>query len=155
MTGQGDKDEIDHEGVAAAVDGLLHTDTQVHDDGVDLTARQVYVVDDPGRVDFGGSELAPATTTPHGTRRRNPGDDHGWWHLDAGQYLIEYNESLSGDEEVLLQARRAVLERGASHPTRVVASLPRMPLSVGGDGVRLKENARVSTLRADTTRLKR
>jgi hypothetical protein len=155
MTEQGDEDETDNGGVAAAVSGLLHTDTQVHDDGVDLTVGQVYVVDGPGRVDFGGGELATAATSPHGTSRRNPGDDHGWWHLDAGRYLIEYNESLSGNDEFLLQARRAVLERGASHPTRVVASLPRMPLSVGGDGVRLKENARVSTLRADTTRLER
>jgi hypothetical protein len=133
--------------VAAAVDGLLHAETQVHEDGVDLTVGQVYVVDDPGRVDFGGGELAPATTTAHETRRRNPEDDYEWWHLAAGQYLIEYNESLSGGEAFLLQTREAALERGASHPTRVVASLPRMPLSVGGGGLRLKENARVSTLR--------
>jgi hypothetical protein len=134
--------------VATAVEGLLHADTQVHEGGVDLTARQVYVVDSPGRVDFGGGELASATTEPHETRRRNPDDDYEWWHLDAGQYLVEYNESLSGSRECLLQTREAVLERGASHPTQVVASLPRMPLAVSGGGLRLKENARVSTLRA-------
>jgi len=129
-----------------AVDGLLHEETQVHEDGVDLTAGAVYVVDDAGRIDFGGGELEPARTHPHETRTRRPDDDYGWWHLDGGQYLIEYNESLT-DGPALLQTREAVLERGASHPTRVVTSLPRMPLSVSDGGLYLKENARVSTLR--------
>jgi hypothetical protein len=130
----------------AAVDGLLHEETQVHEDGIDVTVSEVYVVADAGRVDFGGGELEPAGTRPHEIRKRRPDDDYEWWHLDAGQYLIEYNESLTGGP-CLLQTREAVLERGAAHPTRVVASLPRMPLSVGGDGLYLNENARVSTLR--------
>jgi hypothetical protein len=133
--------------ITAAVDGLLHADTQVHDGGVDLTVQEVYVVERPGRVDFGGGELEPATVEPHSTRWRNPEDDYRWWHLDAGVYLVEYNESLAGDGAYLLQTREAVLERGASHPTRVVSELPRMPLSVSEGGLRLKENARVSTLR--------
>jgi hypothetical protein len=137
---------MDPSDIAVSVDGLLHEDTQVHEGGVDLTVAEVSVVDGAGRVDFGGGELDPASTAPHPTRRRNPEDDYEWWYLDAGQYLIEYNESLDGGP-FLLQTRSAVLERGASHPTRVVTDLPRMPLSVGGDGIRLKENARVSTLR--------
>jgi hypothetical protein len=137
----------DPDDVAAAVDGLLHRDTQVHDGGGDLTVDEVYVVDDPGRVDFGGGELEPATTRRHETRRRRPDDDYAWWHLDGGQYLIAYNESLSTDRPRLLQTREAVLERGAAHPTRVVTSLPTLPLSVSDGGLRLKRNARVSTLR--------
>jgi len=39
--------------------------------------------------------------------------------------------------------------RGASHPTLHVNELSRVPLSVSGGGLRLKENARVSTLLAD------
>ncbi|MFB6107259.1 MAG: dCTP deaminase [Haloplanus sp.] len=135
--------------LTTAVEGRLHDETQVHADGVavDLTVGDVYVVDGSGRVDFGGDELDPATTRPHETRRRSPEDDYAWWHLDGGTYLLEYNESLRADDPALLQTRRAVLERGASHPTRVVTDLPRMPLTVGEGGLRLKENARVSTLR--------
>ncbi|WP_251341835.1 dCTP deaminase [Haloplanus halophilus] len=130
-----------------AVDGLLHAETQVHDGGVDLTVADVSVVEEPGRVDFGGDELDAARTEPHGTYTRRPDDDYEWWLLDSGTYLIEYNESLSTDRPLRLETREAVLERGATHPTRVVTSLPRMPLSVSEGGLHLKENARVSTLR--------
>jgi hypothetical protein len=128
------------------VDGLLHEETQVHEHGVDLTVDEVFVVDGPGRVDFGGGELEPARTRPHETEKRRPDDDYEWWHLDGGTYLIAYNESLSADRPLHLQTREAVLERGAAHPTRVVTSLSRLPLSVSDGGLYLKENARVSTL---------
>jgi hypothetical protein len=130
----------DHD-LVTRVDGLLHEETQVHEHGIDLT------VDEAGRVDFGGGELEPARTRPHETRKRHPDDDYEWWHLDGGTYLLAYNESLSTDWPLHLQTREAVLERGAAHPTRVVTSLPRLPLSVSDGGLYLKENARVSTLR--------
>jgi hypothetical protein len=136
----------DHD-LPTRVDGLLHEETQVHEDGIDLTVDEVFVVDGAGRVDFGGGELEPARTRPHETRKRRPEDDYEWWHLDGGTYLIAYNESLATDRPLHLQTREAVLERGAAHPTRVVTSLPRLPLSVSDGGLYLKENARVSTLR--------
>ncbi len=75
---------------------------------------------------------------------RDPDDDYQWWELSAGTYLIEYNESLT--DEALLQPRPELVERGGSHPTLRVTELPRVPLSVGGAGLRLKANARVSSL---------
>ena len=48
----------------------------------------------------------------------------------------------------MLQPHESVLTRGAAHPTLHVRSLGTVPLSVGGAGLRLKENARVSTLLA-------
>lgn len=130
---------------AQFLDGIVHEPTQTEGRGVDLTVSEVYEITGPGRVDFGGGELEPAETAPHDSEKRNPEDDYEWWHLDAGQYLIEYNESLtSSDMAFTLQTRTELLERGASHPTLSVTSLPRVPLSVGG--IRLKENARVSTL---------
>jgi len=52
-----------------------------------------------------------------------------------------------GDRPASLQARNKVLARGASHPSlRVDDHLPLVPLSVGGAGIRIKENARVSRL---------
>ncbi|MFB6167605.1 MAG: dCTP deaminase [Haloferacaceae archaeon] len=128
-----------------AVDGIVHEPTQARDDGgVDLTVTEVHEVERPGRVDFGGGELEPAGLEPHPRVWRDEDDDYEWWHLDAGTYLIEYNESLSG--AALLQPRAEVVERGGSHPTLRVTELPTVPLTVGGAGLRLKENARVSTL---------
>jgi hypothetical protein len=128
------------------VTDIVHEPSQSHDGGFDLTVGEVYEVVEPGRVDFGGGELEPAGTVPHKSAKRNPDDDYEWWTLSAGQYLVEYNESLTGEATVTLQTRAELLERGASHPTLYVDSLPRVPLSVGGAGLKLKENARVSTI---------
>jgi len=128
------------------VTGLLHEETQVHDGGVDLTVTEIYEIDEPGRVDFGGGELEPAGVTPHARHWRDEDDDYQWWRLAAGQYLVEYNESLETDGAVTIQPRQALLERGAFHPTLRTDELPRMPMSVGGAGILLKENGRVSTV---------
>jgi len=132
----------------AFVDGIVHEPTQTEGRGVDLTVTEVYEVADPGRVDFGGGELEPADLAPHDRQYRNENDDYQWWHLDAGQYLLEYNESLAlpADLVATVQTRDAVRARGGFHPTLRVGELDRVPLSVGGAGLRLKENARVSTV---------
>jgi hypothetical protein len=132
---------------AQVLDGIVHEPTQGGGRGFDLTVAEVYDIGEPGRIDFGGGELEAAGIAPHPTEQRAPDDEYGWWHLDAGQYLLEYNETIAADDPVFaLQPRAALLDRGASHPTLNVTTLPRMPLSVGGAGLRLKENARVSTL---------
>jgi len=135
-------------GLADRLDGIVHEGTQIHDEGVDLTLAEVYTVDFPGRVDFGGGELEPADCSPHERVWRDEEDDYQWWHLEAGQYLIEHNESLSGGEPVTVQTRAAVLARGAFHPTLTVESLDRIPLAVPPAGIRFKENARVSTVQS-------
>ena len=131
---------------ADAVTDLVHEPTQTDSPGVDLTVTEVYDVIEPGRVDFGGGELEPAGLTPHKRHKRDPDDDYEWWRLREGQYLLEYNESLRDGATVTLQPRTEIVERGGSHPTLQVGSLPRVPLSVGGAGLLLKENARVSTV---------
>ncbi len=128
------------------LDGVVYEPTQNEGHGFDLTVAEVYELTGPGRIDFGGGELDAADIEPHDSQKRNAEDDYEWWHLDAGRYLIEYNESLAADVAVTIQARDELLARGASHPTLQVTELPRVPLSVGGEGIRLKENARVSTL---------
>jgi len=129
------------------LEDIVHEPTQTEGRGFDLTVANVYEVDTPGRVDFGGGELEPAETADHPSQKRNADDDYEWWHLDAGQYLLEYNESLDGgDMSFTLQTREELLERGAFHPTLSVSKLPTVPLSVGGAGIRIKENARVSTV---------
>jgi len=128
------------------VTDIVHEPTQGEGAGFDLTVANVYEVVEPGRIDFGGGELESATTVAHETSKRNPDDDYAWWSLSAGQYLLEFNESLTGEARVTLQPRTELLERGATHPTLHVEALPRVPLSVGGAGLKLKENARVTTI---------
>jgi hypothetical protein len=132
--------------LATDVDGLLHEPTQVGDDRVFLTVDEVFEVSSAARIDFGGGELTDAELTPHERYWRNPDDDYQWWQLDAGQYVVDYNESLDSSEPVRLQPRRELLERGASHPSLHLQELPRIPLTVGGDGLHLKENARISAI---------
>jgi len=132
--------------LATAVDGFLHEPTQVTDDRAFLTVGEVYEVTAPGRIDFGGGELTDAELTPHDRSWRDPNDEYQWWTLDAGQYVVEYNESLTPTEPVRLQPRRDLLERAAAHPSLRLRDLPRLPLTVGGDGLHLKENARISEI---------
>ena len=68
--------------------------------------------------------------------------------MGGGTYLIEYNEQLATDEPLICQPRTELLARGGSHPTLHARELGAMPLSVPAAGLDLKENARVSTLRA-------
>jgi hypothetical protein len=131
----------------AFVDGIVHEPTQTEGRSLDLTVAEVYEVTGPGRIDFGGGELEPADTDPHPSEKRDPDDDYEWWHLEAGQYLLEYNESLRDDGmELTVQTREELLARGAFHPTLSLSRLSHVPLSVGGAGLRLKANARVSTV---------
>lgn len=130
------------------VEDLLHEDTQVVGTTVHLSVDQVREVAEPGRVDFGGGELEEAATKPVPTAKRNPDDDYAWWTLGPGTYLVDLNESLRGSGELVrLEPRPALVERGAFHPTMTVRVLPPLPLQVGGAGLKLKENARVTVLR--------
>lgn len=130
------------------IENLVHEPTQVHETGVDLTISAIYEVASPGAIDFGGGELADADLEPVEPVRRDPDDDYGWWNLEAGQYLVQFNEFLADPaESLLLQPRNELLARGGSHPSlRVTSHLPLVPLSVPQAGLELKENARISTV---------
>ena len=132
--------------LTSAVEGFVHEPTQTEGRGLDLTVAAVEKLTAPGQVDFGGGELAAVETVRLAPEKRDAGDDYGWWHLDAGQYLLAYNETLDAEEPIHLQPRTELLDRGATHPTLRVTELPHVPLSVGGAGIEMKENARVSTL---------
>ncbi|WP_254862529.1 dCTP deaminase [Halovivax gelatinilyticus] len=135
--------------LSALVENMVHEPTQVHDTGIDLTVSVVYRVTDPGALDFGGDELSDATLEPVESTPRVEGDTYEWWSLEAGQYVVQYNEFLTGeaDSTLFVQPRNELLARGGSHPSvRVDSHLPLLPLSVPTGGIELKENARISTL---------
>lgn len=129
---------------AEALEGLIHPDTQVRGGAVDLTVSAVYSIDEPAHLDFGGSELQLAATTELMSERRVPSDEHGWWSLDTGTYLIEYNERLV-DPPAFLQPRDVLVRGGGIHASGWVWELAPVGVHVGA-GLELKENARISTL---------
>lgn len=142
---------LDAEETRDRVTGLVHFDTQRARSGLDLTVTAVFRVTGPGRLDFGGSEFEPAEREEVGAELASPGDDYGWWELEAGTYVIRYNEGVDLGPGQLGEVRPLprLQQAGASHPAFLVQgredSLAAL-LTVGEGGCRLKENCRVSRL---------
>ena len=137
------------------LDGIVHYDTQASArSGLDLTIAALFAFTAPGQIDFGGSEARPAERQRLDPQKDDPGDDYGWWNLDAGTYAVRYNESLElGRGQIALVApHERLLATGAHHPVfwlqapREVQDELETMLSVGPTGMRIKENARLSTL---------
>ena len=84
----------DKEQVAKRLENLVHLDTQGFSLGVDLTVAEVHRLTGGGKLDFGGSEFEAAETEKVTPEKADPEDDYGWWHLEAGTYLVRYNEHL-------------------------------------------------------------
>ena len=135
--------------ISSFVENFVHKGTQLRDGEFDLTVNNIFEVRSPGRVDFGGSELKDARLNEYNKCKRNSDDRYDWWNLGPGQYLVEYNEDLKdlGDKTALLQTRTELLNRGAFHPTLEVKELSMIPLSVAGAGIKIKENARITTMK--------
>ncbi len=137
--------------IAEHLDRLVHLDTQRAPNGIDLTVDSIARPTGPGQLDFGGGEFASMPREPLSPGLDDPDDDYGWWTLEEGTYIVQYNESLTMPEG--RQARLYPLERtlraGAHHGTYVLDG-GRDPIEtllvVGRMGCRLKENCRLSRL---------
>jgi deoxycytidine triphosphate deaminase len=140
--------------LADRIDGLVHLDTQRAPDGIDLTVSGVFRTAGPGQLDFGGGEFEPAARERLEPDLADPSDDYGWWPLDEGAYVVEYNEAIRlGDgERGIVTPLERTLRAGAHHATAVVhgrANPLQMLLVVPAGGCRLKENCRLSRLRVE------
>ncbi len=125
---------------------IIHADTQVSERGIDLTVSKIYETKNKGEIDFGGGERKDSEITEIEPELRNSDDDYGWWELDPGTYFIEYNEELSTDELTFIQPLPRLNRNSTTHPTLIISDLDLMPLRVGGEGISIKENSRVSRL---------
>lgn len=134
--------------VLKRIQDIVHGDTQVQSSRVDLTVNTVFEITGGGALDFGGSEFEPAETERVATEKKHPDDDYGWWHLEPGTYLIEYNETLQpGENPLLLTPLQRLIQAGASHASQVVTEDEdpvQTLLEVGDGGCHLKENCRVT-----------
>lgn len=140
--------------VADQLDGLVHLDTQRAPSGVDLTVAAVFRLTGHGQLDFGGGEFQAAPREPITPVLDDPEDDYGWWTLEAGTYMIRYNESVALDDgqTAELTPLERTLHAGAHHAAFRLDE-GRDPLEallvVGRMGCRLKENCRVTRLRIE------
>lgn len=136
--------------IGKLVAGLISEEHQVREHSIDLTVRQVYAVKGCGSLDFGGSEYSEADIEELSAVKKEMGDDHGWWNLSEGTYLITFNETVEGIEGVgFLSPHPRLLKAGCTHQTLFTlewASDYVMPLRVCKGGLKLKENARISKL---------
>jgi deoxycytidine triphosphate deaminase len=137
--------------LAQQLDGLVHLDTQRAPNGLDLTVDTVFRTTGHGQLDFGGGEFQAAPRERIEPVLDDPEDDYGWWTLEKGAYVIQYNESptLEGAQQAVVTPLERTLHAGAHHGSFVLDD-GRDPLEtllvVSRMGCRLKENCRVSRL---------
>jgi hypothetical protein len=116
-----------------------------------LTVGRIGRVAAAGALDFGGSEYAEAEVSWIEPQKQSADDKYGWWKLSPGEYRVELNESLyppQGSQALLLfHPWTEAVAAGVHHPSEVI-STERSPLlthiSVGPQGLSIKENARIS-----------
>jgi len=98
--------------LASQLDGLVHLDTQRASTGIDLTVDAVFRTTGPGQLDFGGGEFQTVPRERIGPTLDDPDDDYGWWTLEKGAYVVQYNESLRLDDgQQAVVSARCVRER--------------------------------------------
>jgi deoxycytidine triphosphate deaminase len=142
---------LEGEQAAKLLSNLVYEKKQVHERSVDLTVKSISRVATTGSLDFGGSEFAPGERIALIPRKMDPSSEYGWWHLAAGDFLVEYNEelSLSSNQFAILQPHERLMKCGTTHGTRVVTQPGHKLFSlvhVCQADVRIKENARISEL---------
>ena len=138
--------------VVHRIKNFIHKDRQTGEDKVYLTVKQIYSLDKKGSLDFGGSELNLAERKPLLPKKKVREDKHGWWNLDQGTYLVEFNEQIELKEKeiAILESREELLHNCSFHPLRIITpkeKLSFIPLNVGYQGIDIKQNARISILR--------
>lgn len=137
--------------IAKCAGKLISEEYQVKPYALELTVSKVYSVKKEGDIDFSGKEEKEAVMTVVEPSKRSPSDEHGWWTLVAGEYIVEFNEKLTVQKDCLavLQPLPRTLRAGVTHPTLFFTDgdrIERMLLIVGKSGFNMKQNARVSSI---------
>jgi len=142
------------EAIESFLKNIIHSPSQQQSHSFDLTVEKVYLVDQGGSLDFGGSEFEEAKIDLIPPVKKNENDKYGWWNLERAEYLIEFNEefsSLEDDHLGIIVPLQRTLTAGVRITPMMITKQEKNPtakalLSVQTDGVKIKENARVATL---------
>ncbi len=137
------------------VRNYIYEPKQINDEFIYLTVKNIYIVEEPGSIDFGGSEYAPAKILALSPEKIDKNDKYGWWRLKPGNYLIEFNEEILPENGLYVKIFPAhfLLRNNAYHPEiffplkeEFLKEYKYIPLLVGEPGISIKQNARVSCL---------
>lgn len=142
------------EDILDLTDNIIHEDTQLHEQHLDLTVAEVHQLTEAGSLDFGGSEFTQAGTKPINPKKINPNDDYGWWDLKIDTYKAVLNESVEVPENTIavitphIHAEKSgiiinTLFISAEDDLEDLSIYFHVPVV----GCKIKENARIATLR--------
>lgn len=148
-----DMRELSGEEIAEMVEDFVHRETQIEEGSVILTTSKIEELVGSPDFDFGGDEYEDVEYQEVPLEKRDEGDEYGWWELDPGIYVVEFNEGVFVPEDRLavLQGWWRLTVNGVIQTTQTVrGDHPdfHQMLRVTGEGASIKENARISELRA-------
>ncbi|MEF8848887.1 MAG: dCTP deaminase [Candidatus Thermoplasmatota archaeon] len=128
------------------IENLIYEKKQVYDKKVDITVKKIKKIKDRGKLDFGGSEYKKAAIEEIKTEKKKPDDEYGWWVLDEGVHLVEFNEEI--DEEVIIQSNLRLQTTGSFIPAQIKQKDEDLEnlLIVSKNGLDIKENARIASI---------
>ena len=129
---------------------IVYAPKQVDDNCLNLTLKSIHAFVDRGQIDFGGGEYLEAKHQQIEPELEND-PKYGWWNLEKGNYLAQYNEIL--DKPIyfaLISPHKRLLRTGTFHPTFMLLPTEMgkpviTTIQVGEFGIHVKENARIST----------
>ncbi len=144
---------MSHEILKHAVRNYIHEGKQFLE-GTEtalLTVHRIGSLASRGSLDFGGSEYSAGEVEWIEPQKESPDDKYGWWRLEPGHYMIEFNESLQATQRqrFYLQPWAKVTANGTTHSFAILIpprDVLRVYISVGPAGLDVKENARFSEL---------
>lgn len=134
-----------------SISGIIYAKKQVHPKSLDLTVKKILKLKSAGELDFGGGEYKASEGDAVAPVKKSPGDEYSWWNLEHGLYLVSFNEKFNLSEDVLgiIFPHSRLIRSGGTHSPCIVSKDEDQPviiLQVGPHGLRLKENARISSL---------
>lgn len=129
------------------IENVIHEKTQVHKKSIDLTITKVYTIKNRGSLDFGGSEFKKSELKEINPEKKTEDEKYGWWNLNQGTYIVEYNEALIKNSGIVQSIPR-LLKTGCFIPMQIIEENDKIKslLIVGPEGVDIKENARIAGL---------
>ena len=135
--------------ILAHTDNILHADTQLHTQTIDLTVASINRPIRTAALDFGGGEFEPAGMEELPPVKRNSDDDYGWWNLQEGSYQAKCNElfSLGSHSIAIVSLHQHMIKAGLIGSSGIITEdqTPIINFSVPNCGCNIKENARIAT----------
>jgi hypothetical protein len=141
---------IQDEEILSVWSNLVHPPKQLRKNALELTINTIDTFYSQGHIDFGGSEFRSAILENVAPIIEDD-PKYAWWSLSPGQYLITYNEILTDESYfAFVYPHTRLFQTGSSHPAFYWSPTSKNQkittiLHVGEQGIRLKENSRIST----------